>query len=157
MTCAIALLTLGKQLVLAGDPKQLGPICLSNFAKPKLGIYTKKLFFYNTLPCFYSFVDVGLLERLMTTNDLYKNNDPRFLVMLKQNFRSHPTILKLPNDLFYGSQLTAVSRPAMEDPIAKIFIYPLIYSKKLVVGEAVEFCAISGKETKNGNSPRFVI
>lgn len=92
----------------------------------------------------------------MTTNDLYKNNDPKFVVMLKRNFRSHPTILKIPNDIFYGSQLTAVSKMALEDPIAKVFIYPLINSNTLKQGEAVEFCAISGREKKNGTTPRLL-
>lgn len=44
-SCAIGLMSLGKQLILAGDPMQLGPICGSVFAeKYKLGKTSKNEF-----------------------------------------------------------------------------------------------------------------
>lgn len=78
------------QVVLAGDPKQLGPIVKSNTAK-KYGM------------------SVSLLERLLI---LFCGNgsidgafDNRLVTKLLVNYRSHPDILKVPNDLFYGGQL----------------------------------------------------
>uniref|UniRef100_A0A672P2P1 RNA helicase n=1 Tax=Sinocyclocheilus grahami TaxID=75366 RepID=A0A672P2P1_SINGR len=80
------------QLVLAGDPKQLGPILRSPFAiKYGLGL--------------------SLLERLMTQNELYQKGtteyDSRYVTKLLQNYRSHPSILKIPNELFYDGELVA--------------------------------------------------
>lgn len=86
-TCiAMGFLLPGSQLVLAGDHKQLGPICGSSQAE-KYGL------------------GVSLLERLMNTNDLYTNHDPNYVTMLIQNFRSHPDILNIPNELFYHGKL----------------------------------------------------
>lgn len=89
-------------------------------------------------------------------NDLYKNNDPRFITTLKKNFRSHPMILELPNKLFYNNQLEAVNSAVADDPIASVFIYPKIYNYNLIRGVPVEFCAIGAKEGKQGKSPGLV-
>ncbi|KAG1654294.1 putative helicase mov-10-B.1 [Nymphon striatum] len=79
-------------LVLAGDPKQLGPVLRNRIAiKKGLGI--------------------SLLERLMKNCDVYLPNDgkfnPYYVVKLLQNYRSHPSILQLPNRLFYKNELKA--------------------------------------------------
>lgn len=82
------------QIVLAGDPKQLGPICISRYAKT-FGIGS------------------SLLERLLDDNECYaatfginKNEyDPRFVTKLKINYRSQPSVLKVYNELFYNSKL----------------------------------------------------
>ncbi|KAG5282698.1 hypothetical protein AALO_G00058890, partial [Alosa alosa] len=76
------------QLVLAGDPKQLGPILRSPIAK-KHGL------------------ELSLLERLMKHNPLYQKDETghynsRYVTKLLLNYRSHKSILKIPNDLFYG-------------------------------------------------------
>ncbi|XP_061590937.1 putative helicase mov-10-B.1 [Cololabis saira] len=80
------------QLVLAGDPKQLGPILRSPFAL-KYGM------------------GVSLLERLMTDFPLYQKSDGVFnncfVTKLLHNYRSHPAILKIPNELFYDGELLA--------------------------------------------------
>uniref|UniRef100_A0A671YUC0 RNA helicase n=1 Tax=Sparus aurata TaxID=8175 RepID=A0A671YUC0_SPAAU len=80
------------QLVLAGDPKQLGPILRSPLAvKYGLGL--------------------SLLERLMRDNPLYQKStdsghfDTRFVTKLLRNYRSHAAILKIPNELFYENEL----------------------------------------------------
>uniref|UniRef100_A0A3B4AA05 RNA helicase n=1 Tax=Periophthalmus magnuspinnatus TaxID=409849 RepID=A0A3B4AA05_9GOBI len=80
------------QVVLAGDPKQLGPIIRSRFAQ-RFGM------------------GLSLLERLMTDLPLYQKTngvfDNRFVTKLLRNYRSHPAILQIPNELFYDGELQA--------------------------------------------------
>ncbi|XP_073325870.1 putative helicase mov-10-B.1 [Pagrus major] len=81
------------QVVLAGDPKQLGPVITSRVAEDNgLG--------------------VSMLERLMRDIDLYKSDDTHgfnnhFITKLLRNYRSHPAILEIPNKLFYKGELQA--------------------------------------------------
>lgn len=35
--------------------------------------------------------------------------NPQYIVQLKENYRSHPSILKIPNDLFYKGILKAAA------------------------------------------------
>jgi helicase MOV-10 len=53
------------------------------------------------------------LGRLMDTVDLYQRKDDKFnplvLTKLVANFRSHPAILKVPNELFYESDLVVIN------------------------------------------------
>ncbi|XP_053173933.1 putative helicase mov-10-B.1 [Scomber japonicus] len=78
------------QVVLAGDPKQLGPILRSPFVL-KYGM------------------GVSLLERMMNDFPLYQKEEDvfnkRFVTKLLHNYRSHPAILKIPNELFYDGEL----------------------------------------------------
>ncbi|NXL99132.1 SDE3 helicase, partial [Tyrannus savana] len=82
----------GGQLVLAGDPKQLGPVLTSPLAMEH-GLGT------------------SLLERLMLHNPLYQKSsegyDPQFVTKLLCNYRSHEAILRITNELFYDSELKA--------------------------------------------------
>lgn len=80
------------KVVIAGDPKQLGPVVMCNFSS-NAGL------------------GVSLLDRLMSM-DLYKPSkngkyNEKLITKLLQNFRSHPAILKVPNDLFYDGELQA--------------------------------------------------
>jgi RNA helicase armi len=85
------------QVILAGDPKQLGATSNSQ--------YTKRLR-----------MDCSLLERLLATNDCYAQTygpnlnefDSRFVTKLKINYRSLPSILSLYNNLFYSNELQGV-------------------------------------------------
>lgn len=85
------------QVILAGDPKQLGPIMISRFSKNFK-------------------MDTSMLERLLNTNPCYAKKygangneyDPRFVTKLKINYRSIPGVLKVYNDLFYDSELEGV-------------------------------------------------
>ncbi|KAI5643202.1 AAA domain-containing protein [Phthorimaea operculella] len=74
------------RLTLAGDPLQLGPVVISSQAR-KLGL------------------GLSLMERLKNTSEVYASNDPNYTLMLRNNFRSDPAVLRIPNDLFYHGQL----------------------------------------------------
>uniref|UniRef100_A0A673H7T0 RNA helicase n=1 Tax=Sinocyclocheilus rhinocerous TaxID=307959 RepID=A0A673H7T0_9TELE len=121
------------QLVLAGDPKQLGPILRSPFAiKYGLGL--------------------SLLERLMTQNELYQKGtteyDSRYVTKLLQNYRSHPSILKIPNELFYDGELVACA-----DKIISCQYCTWEHLPKS--GFPVIFHGVIGKDERESNSPSF--
>ncbi|XP_077079162.1 putative helicase mov-10-B.2 isoform X2 [Siphateles boraxobius] len=121
------------QLVLAGDPKQLGPILRSPLAIN------------------YGF-DVSLLERLMTQNDLYKKDDiefdKRYVTKLLLNYRSHPSILKVPNELFYDGELKACANEISSNQYCTWEYLP----KR---GFPVIFHGVPGKDERESNSPSF--
>lgn len=82
----------GGHLVIAGDPKQLGPVIRSRLAQR-----------------FH--LDVSLLERLMDC-EVYQREanghySPTRLTKLLKNFRSHNDIIEVPNRLFYDHELKA--------------------------------------------------
>ncbi|XP_050973679.1 putative helicase mov-10-B.1 [Labeo rohita] len=121
------------QLVLAGDPKQLGPILRSPFAiKYGLGL--------------------SLLERLMTQNELYQKGtsgfDNRYVTKLLQNYRSHPSILKIPNEMFYDGELLACADMIISSQYCMWDHLP----KK---GFPVIFHGVVGKDERESNSPSF--
>ncbi|XP_011306724.1 putative helicase mov-10-B.1 [Fopius arisanus] len=78
------------QVIIAGDPKQLGPCCHSRLAEPILS--------------------KSMLERLMSWGP-YKHSetgyDPNYVTKLVKNYRCHPAILHIPNKLFYDGELVA--------------------------------------------------
>lgn len=80
-------------IVLAGDPKQLDAVTKSKRAEA-LG--------HNT----------SLMEHLLK-KQIYKKNmktrkfNQNYVTQLVENYRNHPAILKIPNDLFYESTLKA--------------------------------------------------
>ncbi|TNN76493.1 putative helicase mov-10-B.1 [Liparis tanakae] len=123
------------QLVLAGDPKQLGPILRSPFSlQYGLGL--------------------SLLERLMTHNALYQKStesghfDTRFVTKLLRNYRSHPAILKIPNELFYENELQVFADPWERDTYCNWEHLP----KK---GFPLIFHGVMGKDEREANSPSF--
>lgn len=85
------------QVILAGDPKQLGPIVLSRVNKKDEVGY-----------------GMSMLERL-SLHPLYSDTrgengfgyDPRCVTKLKKNYRSIPSVLKGYNQLFYDGELEA--------------------------------------------------
>ncbi|XP_034539182.1 putative helicase mov-10-B.1 isoform X2 [Notolabrus celidotus] len=123
------------QLVLAGDPKQLGPIVRSRLAlQHGLGL--------------------SLLERLMEQNTLYQKNeatqcfDNRFVTKLLQNYRSHAAILKIPNEKFYDGELQEFADKRERETYCNWGPLP----KK---GFPVIFHGVMGKDEREANSPSF--
>lgn len=123
------------QLVLAGDPKQLGPILRSPLAS-QYGL------------------GLSLLERLMNHNALYQKSsdsghfDTRFVTKLLRNYRSHAAILKIPNELFYENELQVFADQWEREKYCKWEHLP----KK---GFPVIFHGVMGKDEREANSPSF--
>jgi len=88
-----------QSIVMAGDPKQLGPVVRSPTAD-KYGM------------------SVSMLERLMTSPPYCLGNtgyDRRCITKLVRNFRSHPSLLTLPAQLYYSSQLVPCADKSVVD------------------------------------------
>uniref|UniRef100_A0A4W6DR79 RNA helicase n=1 Tax=Lates calcarifer TaxID=8187 RepID=A0A4W6DR79_LATCA len=121
------------QVVLAGDPKQLGPILRSPFAL-KYGM------------------GVSLLERMMNDFSLYqKDNDVfnnRYVTKLLRNYRSHPAILKIPNELFYDGELQCHA-----DEILRNSYCNWQYLKQR--GFPLIFHGVTGLDEREASSPSF--
>ncbi|TSN76534.1 putative RNA helicase SDE3 [Bagarius yarrelli] len=121
------------QLVLAGDPRQLGPMLRSPFAK-KYGL------------------GLSLLERLMTTNPLYSRTDNGFnsnyVTKLLRNYRSHKAILKMPNEMFYDGEL----QPCADEYSTSFYCNWEYLPKK---DFPLIFHGVPGKDERESNSPSF--
>ncbi|XP_059053361.1 putative helicase mov-10-B.1 [Achroia grisella] len=116
------------QVVLAGDTRQLGPVCVSYEAK-RMGL------------------GKSLMERLKDTHTNIYDNDPNFTSMLIKNYRSDPDILKIPNTLFYEERLQALAKP---DPLSSVSILGLPGGNRSIV-----FHAVQSQEHKIGGKPSY--
>ncbi|NXY16778.1 SDE3 helicase, partial [Atrichornis clamosus] len=125
----------GGQLVLAGDPKQLGPILTSPLAIQH-GLGT------------------SLLERLMLHNPLYKKSsggyDPQFITKLLWNYRSHKAILRIPNELFYDSELKVCESDGLD--VRNLYCNWEELPKK---GFPIIFHGVRGEDQREAKSPSF--
>uniref|UniRef100_A0A3Q2ZLY3 RNA helicase n=1 Tax=Hippocampus comes TaxID=109280 RepID=A0A3Q2ZLY3_HIPCM len=120
------------QLVLAGDHKQLGPIVASSLAL-KYGM------------------GISLLERMMTVFSVNQKGDgfnDLFVTKLLRNYRSHPSILKVPNELFYGGELQACA-----DQIKRNFFCTWEHLEK--PDFPLIFHGVSGIDEREATSPSF--
>lgn len=77
------------KIIVAGDPQQLGPIVCCK-AVEDMGLA------------------ISMMERLKN-NEIYKAGTPSAYTKLLQNFRSHQSILRVPNDLFYNAELISMA------------------------------------------------
>ncbi|PNF41191.1 hypothetical protein B7P43_G01458 [Cryptotermes secundus] len=126
----------GGQVILAGDPLQLGPVCHSNIAeKLCLGI--------------------SLMERLMNKWKHYskeseeRSYNSKFITKLRRNFRSHALILEVPNKLFYdGELIPACGIDVTNDTVKNL-------KNDLRFDRAVVFHGVIGHEKREGRAPSY--
>ncbi|XP_047369408.1 putative helicase mov-10-B.1 isoform X1 [Vespa velutina] len=120
--------SLQAQIVIAGDPCQLGPSIQSKIAEPLLGI--------------------SMLERLMEfpvyKQDKKNEYNPHYITKLIRNFRSHRSILHVPNEIFYNNELIACGGPEINAAIG----WSMLPNKKF----PLIFHASNGKEKRAENS-----
>ncbi|XP_009072773.1 PREDICTED: putative helicase MOV-10, partial [Acanthisitta chloris] len=125
----------GGQLVLAGDPKQLGPVLSSPLAiEHGLGM--------------------SLLERLMLHNPLYQKTsrgyNPQFVTKLLWNYRSHKAILRIPNELFYDSELKTYESD--QPDVRNVY---LNWEELPRRGFPIIFHGVRGEDQREEKSPSF--
>lgn len=122
----------GTKVVLAGDPHQLGPVIHSHVSS-NLGLQT------------------SLLERLMSLPDYVETNHRArgiTYVKLTRNYRNHPAILRLPNQLFYEDELVPCAPRDIVDSLQG-------WDGWMQTGFPVLFHAVEGTELREGKSPSF--
>lgn len=115
-------------VVLAGDPKQLGPV-----------IYSKDAETFG--------LGKSYLERLFEC-EYYKNENAGYITKLVRNYRCHPAILDLPSKLFYKGELLACKEDPSSSIGAKVDFLP---NKEF----PVLFFGIQGCDEREGNNPSW--
>lgn len=127
------------QVVLAGDPHQLGPVIRNTHV-----FSNNKLFQPNGL-------DKSFLERLME-REMYQPDEGKFnsLVVTKliNNYRSHKDILNQSNSMFYDSQLKVCADTVLSSSLCQWEYLP----KK---NFPLIFHSVKGKDEREGQSPSF--
>ncbi|XP_068045895.1 RNA helicase Mov10l1 isoform X3 [Anomalospiza imberbis] len=124
------------QIILVGDPKQLGPVIKSKLAE-SFGL------------------SMSLLERL-SSRELYLRDEdafgacgaynPLLITKLTKNYRSHSALLALPSKLFYHKELEVCA----DTSVVTSF---LNWEKLPRKGFPLIFHGIRGSETREGHSP----
>ncbi|XP_059703916.1 RNA helicase Mov10l1 [Haemorhous mexicanus] len=126
------------QIILVGDPKQLGPVIKSKLAQ-SFGL------------------SMSLLERL-SSRELYLRDEdafgacgaynPLLITKLTKNYRSHSALLALPSKLFYHKELEVCA----DTSVVTSF---LNWEKLPRKGFPLIFHGIKGSETREGHSPSW--
>ncbi|XP_035708851.1 RNA helicase Mov10l1-like [Folsomia candida] len=137
------------QLIIAGDPKQLGPVLMSDIAKNLE-------------------LNLSYLERLMIgkkgMKNIYGRNPEKFgqencgyntlvLTKLVKNYRAHESLLKLPSHLFYDDDLVACA--SQEE--AYMLTQNHTISQKILLSQGVPlvFHGVQGTSVRERDSPSW--
>ncbi|KIY67230.1 P-loop containing nucleoside triphosphate hydrolase protein [Cylindrobasidium torrendii FP15055 ss-10] len=125
-------------VVLAGDLMQLGPIVHSRVAKD-MGLRTSYLDRLMERPCY----NLPNVEEDQTDSAMGIT-----IMQLVQSFRSHPAILRFPNEQFYGGRL----QPCADDALVRSLENSDAVVKR---GFPVVFHAVTGRDQRESHSPSF--
>ncbi|KAJ6650187.1 putative RNA helicase armi, partial [Pseudolycoriella hygida] len=134
------------QIILAGDPMQLGPIILSRYAAAR-GLEQSFL--------------VRLLNRPIykADSERFKNRyDPRLVTRLVYNYRSLPSILSIYSELFYDKDLKAMVND-VDSEEAQILrkLKSILPNEELRnVSHGVVFIGVEGKSQRCMDSPSWL-
>ncbi|XP_055057100.2 RNA helicase Mov10l1 isoform X4 [Misgurnus anguillicaudatus] len=122
----------GGQIVLAGDPKQLGPVIKSKIASA-FGL------------------GVSFLERLMRL-PLYscseRGYNSKLVTKLVYNYRSHEALLELPSRLFYAGELCVRAQRTVVDSLCH-------WNRLPTKGFPLIFHGVRGTEMREGSNPSW--
>ncbi|CRL04850.1 CLUMA_CG017902, isoform A [Clunio marinus] len=134
------------QVILAGDPKQLGPMSVSQYVMDFE-------------------METPLLTRLLYTNKCYSKSsgpnmndyDPRFVTQLKLNYRSHSSIMKFYNELFYENFLEGAvdGEKSHESQFLDALLQETLLWGREKENFGVYFVDVDGRNAKEKNSPSW--
>jgi superfamily I DNA and/or RNA helicase len=128
------------QVIMAGDPCQLGPIITSSI-------------------CQEYGMGMSYMERLVKESPAYSTTGadgevsypPQLVTMLIRNYRSHPAILKLPNEMFYHNKLLSCGDFMTTHSMAKWEHLPPNNDRDF----PIVFHAVDGLNDREGSSPSW--
>ncbi|KAJ3213962.1 hypothetical protein HDU67_002270 [Dinochytrium kinnereticum] len=136
------------KIILAGDPKQLGPTLRSVIAK-KHGLETSYMERLMSLP-FYAQADASKLPRqsksTLLPSQYYVN--PTCITKLVRNYRSHPRILSISSSLFYNGEQVAAADKQMRESFEDWDGLPS-------PGFPIIFQGVQGRDMQEGDSPSW--
>ncbi|XP_076298208.1 putative RNA helicase armitage isoform X2 [Lasioglossum baleicum] len=131
------------QVVLAGDPLQLGPVVQSKIAK-SFGL------------------DESFLVRLLRhfpyqrdPNGFQTHYDPRLVTKLVINYRSLPEIVELSSSMFYDSELVAQVSPERSKEAKLLQELSTELPEREGSPPAIVFHGINGKNCRDNDSPSW--
>ncbi|XP_044008697.1 probable RNA helicase armi [Aphidius gifuensis] len=132
------------QIILAGDPMQLGPVVTSKLAD-SFGLGESFL--------------VRLLQQFpyQRDNEGFNNGyDPRLVTKLLMNYRSLPEILELPNALFYDSDLVAkLSNKHSKEAELLNKLTDILPTRDSGITPAIVFHGVNGENRQDIDSPSW--
>ncbi|KAL7306479.1 hypothetical protein TKK_0001178 [Trichogramma kaykai] len=132
------------QVILAGDPKQLGPVNQSRLAS-----------YFGLSESFL----VRLLQQFPYKRDeqgFEFGYDPRLITKLRMNYRSLPGLLELPNRLFYEAELIPMVHPEeSEEALLLESLSDMLPQGRLGSPPAIVFHGIDGKNEQDTESPSW--
>lgn len=92
-----------------------------------------------------------MLERLMNEQAIYQKGhkepdcyDPQYITKLLLNYRSHPAIMQIPNEMFYDNELVAMADLQERNSLSE-------WSGLPTSGFPVMFQGVLGKEEREEN------
>ncbi|XP_076658153.1 putative RNA helicase armitage isoform X2 [Halictus rubicundus] len=131
------------QVVLAGDPLQLGPVVQSRIAK-SFGL------------------DESFLVRLLRhfpyqrdPNGFQTHYDPRLVTKLVINYRSLPEIVELSSSMFYDSELVSQVSPKRSKEAKLLHELSTELPEREGSPPAIVFHGINGKNCRDNDSPSW--
>ncbi|CAI5991760.1 unnamed protein product [Closterium sp. NIES-65] len=126
-------------ILLAGDHKQLGPVVRSLAARKY------------KLPCSYleRLASLGIYSAEDQEDGSYIGYNTSAITKLVKNYRSHPKILELPNEMFYEGELEACADEMVRSSLCRWDELPNKNEFPII------FHGVMGKDEREGNSPSF--
>lgn len=153
-------------MILAGDPKQLGPIVFSHFAN-RLGFNKSMLVRLMERTLYRSDPEVCSLQAskpvalkfflkffFSQPQQFEYRYDPRLITRLVDNYRSIPSVMNVYNELFYDNDLKPMIDVNGDDGQLLKRLRRLLPNNRNDT-EGVIFCNVKGKNQRNDDSPSW--